>query len=128
LPDLQNIRFIQAESIADFEKIILKVDQTQNLIIYATHVLYQFAKAELNELYSMLEKTGEKRDFYFLSVEGIPELLERYNSKEIVIELIQFKNKKSTATFIAETNGHGNWIKWNQTPHQSDSNQVLTPE
>jgi hypothetical protein len=109
---LKDIIFIQAETIKDFEKVILEVDKTQNLIIYATHVLYQFSQEQKEEFYSMLERVGGERDFYFLSVEGIKILLERYNSKEIVIELTQFKKKQKTETFLAETNGHGNWIKW----------------
>jgi hypothetical protein len=112
LNELKNIDFIQAKTSIDFEKEILKVDKTQTLIIYATHVLYQFSQEQKEEFYSMLERVGQKRDFYFLSVEGIEMLLERNNSKEIVVELTQFKNKQRTETFMAETNGHGNWIKW----------------
>jgi hypothetical protein len=112
LEELKNISFHQAKTSIDFEKEILKVAKTQNLIIYATHVLYQFSQEQKEEFYSMLERVGQVRDFYFLSVEGIKNLLERYNSKEIVVELSQFKNKQRTDIFIAETNGHGNWIKW----------------
>ena len=112
LNELKNISFIQAETSIDFEKEILKVDETQNLIIYATHTLYQFSQEQKKEFYSMLERIGQKRDFYFLSVEGIKILPEQNNSKEIVVALTQFKNKQKKETFMAETNGHGNWIKW----------------
>jgi hypothetical protein len=112
LNELKNIIFIQAETSIDFEKEILKVDETQNLIIYATHVLYQFSQEQKKEFYSMLERVGQKRDFYFLSVEGIKMLPGQNSSKEIVVTLTQFKNKQRTETFMAETNGHGNWIKW----------------
>jgi uncharacterized Fe-S cluster-containing radical SAM superfamily protein len=43
-------------------------------------------------------------------VEGTKDLLERNHSKEIVIELTTYKNKQKNYTFVAETNGHGNWI------------------
>jgi hypothetical protein len=112
LEELKNIKFIKAQTIIDFETAILKVDKTQNLIIYATHVLYQFSEEQKEAFYTMLEKVAQLRDFYFLSVEGIKILLERYHTKEIVIELTQFKNKQKIVTFLAETNGHGNWIKW----------------
>ncbi len=113
LDELTEIKFIQAETIADFETEISKVDKVQNLIIYATHVLYQFPQEQKEAFYSMLERTGQDRDFYFLSVEGIEILLERYKSKEIVIELTEYKDKQKTEILIAETNGHGNWIRWN---------------
>ena len=64
------------------------------------------------EFYDMLKRIGKERNYYFLSVEGIKMLQERYNTKETVIELTQYKNKQETKTFLAETNGHGNWIKW----------------
>ncbi|MEO6981120.1 MAG: DUF2332 family protein, partial [Mucilaginibacter sp.] len=79
----------------------------------STHVLYQFTQEQKADFYAMLERVGQERDFYFLSVEGIKNLLDRYNTKEIVIELTHFKNKQRTEMFLAETNGHGNWIKWN---------------
>ncbi len=61
----------------------------------------------------MTNQLDKKEIFIFLSVEGIKNLLDRYNTKEIVIELTYFKNKQRTEVFLAETNGHGNWIKWN---------------
>lgn len=112
LDELKKIKFIQADTVSDFEKVILKTDKTQNLIIYATHVLYQFNQNQKDEFYSMLERVGQLRDFYFLSVESIKPLLKKYQSKETVIELTSYEHKRKTVTFIAETNGHGNWIKW----------------
>lgn len=112
LNEIKNIHFIKAETVLDFEREILKADITQTLIIYATHVLYQFSQDQKEEFYAMLERVGQLRDFYFLSVEGIKILLEKYNSKETVIELTQYKNKQKTVKLLAETNGHGNWIKW----------------
>jgi hypothetical protein len=112
LDELKKIKFIQAETVLDFERVILQTDKTQNLIIYSTHVLYQFHQNQKDEFYSMLERVAQLRDFYFLSVEGIQSLLEKYNSKETVIELTSYKHKHKTVIFIAETNGHGNWIKW----------------
>jgi hypothetical protein len=114
LKALKNIKFIQVQSILDFEIEILKVKKNENLIIYSTHVLYQFSHEQKDAFYSMLDRVGSQRNFYFLSVEGMQILQERYNSEEIVIELTQYNNNKKEPSFIAETNGHGNWIKWNK--------------
>ena len=114
LEELKNIQFVKAQSISDFETEILKINKDENLIIYSTHVLYQFLEEQKDVFYSMLERIGSQRDFYFLSVEGIKILQKRHNSKEIVIELTNYKGNKKKRTFIAETNGHGNWIKWKQ--------------
>lgn len=110
--ELKRIKFIKADSVLDFEKEILKTDSKQTLIIYSTHVLYQFPENLKDEFYNMLDRIAQTRNFYFLSVEGIKHLLEKYHFKNSVVELTSYKNKKKTETFIAETNGHGNWIKW----------------
>jgi hypothetical protein len=112
LHELKNIKFIQADTVLDFEREILQADRQHTLIVYATHVLYQFTQTQKDEFYAMLEKIGQIRDFYFLSVEGIKSLLEKYRSKETVIELTSYKNKQKAVNFLAETNGHGNWIRW----------------
>lgn len=118
LDDLKSIKFIRAEKIVDFEEVILKVERSQALIIYATHVLYQFSQVQKNEFYAMLDRIGQVRDFYFLSVEGMAPLLEKYHSEETVIELNCYKNRQKTVRLVGETNGHGNWIKW-QPPYST---------
>jgi hypothetical protein len=112
LNERKNIEFIQADTVFDFKREILKADRSQTLIVYATHVLYQFTQTQRDEFYAMLETVGQIRDFYFLSVEGINFLLKKYDSKETVIELTSYKNKQKAVRFLAETNGHGNWIRW----------------
>jgi hypothetical protein len=112
LSDLKSIKFIQADAIVDFEREILEIEGPQTVIIYATHVLYQFTQAQRDAFYAMLDRIGQNRDFYFLSVEGIKSLLQKYQSNETVVELTCYKNKQKLVKFLAETNGHGNWIRW----------------
>lgn len=112
LDELKNISFVQAQKIEDFRKVLLAVPANEILIVYATHVLYQFSQELLEDFYLMLEAVAQKRDLYFLSVEGIQSLLKRYNSKDVVAELYQFKNGQKNIILLAETNGHGKWIKW----------------
>ena len=112
LEELKNINYVKTNAIEDIENVILKTDFNQNLIIYATHVLYQFSNELKDEFYAMLDFIGSKRDYYFLSVEGIKLLKERYNSNEAIVELTHFKNKQTTRTLLAEVHGHGNWVKW----------------
>jgi len=112
LKELKDIKFVRGETILDFEREILKTDSCNNLIIYATHVLYQFTETQKNEFFAMIERVGQIRNVHFLAVEGISLISEKYKSKEIVIELTTYRNRQKTVTFIAETNGHGNWIRW----------------
>jgi len=108
------IELVQANTIREFKNVIENVQEKQNLIIFATHVLYQFSNEQRQEFYLMLDEIGKVRDFYFLSVEGIRELLAKYSSKDLVIELTTYKNSNKTEALVAETNGHGNWIKWHE--------------
>ncbi len=108
----EEVNFVQADSVSDFEREILKVDSRENLIVYATHVLYQFPQARKDEFYAMLDRVGQIRDFYFLSVESIKSILVKYHSKETVIELTCYKKKQKAVRLLAETNGHGDWIRW----------------
>ena len=112
LEELKNINFVQCNTIQGFENVISKIDEDQNLIIYATHVLYQFPHEQKNEFYNMLDRIGIEKDYHFLSVEGTKVQQERYNSKETVVKLTHYNNQQKTKTFLAETNGHGTWIKW----------------
>lgn len=111
--ELTKIQFVHGSSVVDLEKVISNTGYEQNLIVYATHVLYQFSPQQKKDFYAMLKRTGKAKNFYFLSAEGIKELRERYHSKETVVELTKYQNGVEMRMLIAETNGHANWIKWN---------------
>ena len=113
LKEIGEIHFIQGNSILDFKKVIEQVNEPETLIVFATHALYQFNAEAKNEFYQMLDALGQQRDFYFLSVESMQSLAEKYNSNNAVIELTTYKNSNKQQELIGETNGHGNWIKWN---------------
>lgn len=112
LEELNQIEFIEASKVSEFEEIISRVPKEDCLIIYSTHTLYQFNSDDKKEFSDMLNRIGEQRDFYFISAETTKDLLTKYDTKNTVVELTTFKNKTKTEKIIAETNGHGNWITW----------------
>lgn len=85
--------------------------ETQNLITMLRMFYISLIKARKMN-FSMLYWDGQHRNFYFLSVESTKSLLEKYHSSETVSELTTYKQRFKTVKFIAETNGHGDWIKW----------------
>jgi hypothetical protein len=111
--NLSEIQLIEGSTIADFKKIIGAVDPGEIMIICATHVLYQFHEKFLLEFYDFLDAIGQKRDFYFLSAEATDAIRLKYGVNNTAVVLTTYKNKLKQETLIAETNGHGNWIKWN---------------
>ncbi|MCE2962830.1 MAG: DUF2332 domain-containing protein [Chitinophagales bacterium] len=106
------IEMLQASTVPQFEEIINEQLNNETLIIYSTHTLYQFSQENRQDFFNMLDSIGRKRDFYFLSVESTKYLQEKYDSSQTVIELTSYTNRQKNEQFIAETNGHGNWILW----------------
>lgn len=111
-PCFSEIKRIAGSTIADFKKAIEAVDPAETLIIYATHVLYQFTEKFLCEFYAFLDATGQNRDFYFLSAEATKAVQTKYGVTHTAVVLTTYKNKIKQETLLAETNGHGNWLKW----------------
>lgn len=107
-----NNTLIEASTIASFRKQLEGIDNSENLLIYTTHVIYQFPVDFMNEFFNMLEAVGKTKDFYFLSVGGKNSHFQSYESNDVAVELTQFKKGNKRHYFIAETNGHGNWVRW----------------
>jgi hypothetical protein len=112
-PTLSEIKLIEGSTIADFKKVIESVDVSHTLIVFATHVLYQFTDKLLLEFYNLLAIIGQNRDFYFLSAEATDSVKLKYGINNTGVVLTTYKNAVKQESLIAETNGHGNWIKWN---------------
>ena len=109
----ENIELVKAHSTNQFEKIIDRIEHTQPLIIFHTNTIYQFTLLERKELWNMLDRIGKKRDYYYLAVEGIKEMSEKYGIEHgILIELTKYKNKFKEQKLLGVTDGHSNWIKW----------------
>lgn len=106
------IEFIETSQISIFEKKLHKIPDSQLLIVYATHVLYQFSPEQKVEFYAMLDRIGKHRDLYFISAESTQDLLQKYNTTHAVVELISYLSGYKNAKMLAETNGHANYIRW----------------
>lgn len=107
-----NIELCKASEIHDFETIIRDQDATLPLVVYHTHALYQFPAEKRQAFWSMLDRVGKSRNFYYLAVEGNVVLARSYEKKGILVELTTYKNGSKSSKLMAETNGHANWIKW----------------
>jgi hypothetical protein len=113
LRENDKIEMFQASTVPQFEEIINGQRNDETLIVYATHTLYQFSPENRQDFFNMLDRIGKKRDFHFLSVESTRYLQEKYKSSQTVIELTNYSNGQKIEKFIAETNVHGNRIRWN---------------
>lgn len=108
-----NIEFQKASTNQEFKAIIDQIPEHENLIIYHTHVLYQFTQEERRDFRKMLDEIGQKRDLYYLAVEANSIFdKEDYFGKGAKIELTAFQAGEKNSKILASTNGHGTWIKW----------------
>lgn len=108
-----NVELHKADQSDAFLSIINTVPKTEDLLVYHTHVLYQFTVAERQAFRGMLDVVGQYRDLYYLAVEAsrvFDELLDGKTGVRMV--LTTYKGGKKTTTLLGETNGHANWIKW----------------
>ena len=112
IPELSQIELTRSSTIADFKNLIEAVDPGDTLIVYATHVLYQFTDELLHAFYNLLDAIGQTRDFYFLSAEATDAVRLKWGIANTAVVLTTYKNKYKQEELIAETNGHGNWLKW----------------
>jgi len=96
-----------------FKEIIDQVPVSEGLMIYHTHVLYQFSSEERKGFREMLDKLGKERDYKYLAVEANA-VFDREDDKSngIKIELTEYQEGDKHTGTIGETDGHANWIKW----------------
>jgi hypothetical protein len=106
------LKRIEASKVSEFEEIINQVPHDQNLIIYSTFTFYQFTLEMIAEFWEMLDRIGKTRNLHFLSAEGLRSYLEKYNTKDMVVELTSYIDGIKTQKLVCRTNGHGNWIDW----------------
>lgn len=112
LASRQKNKIFKASTISEFNEIISQVPPEHTLIIYSTVTFYQFLKELIADFWTMLDRIGNSRDLYFVSAEGLNAYQEKYNTKDMVVELTHYQNGEKSQKLVCTTNGHGNWIDW----------------
>ena len=107
-----NIEFKKASDLVSFKRIIQEQNNNIPLVIYHTHMLYQFNQEERESFWKLIDEVGNKRDITYIATEGSRVFKTDYGLRGILVELTEYKNGTKNNRIIAETNGHANWIKW----------------
>ncbi len=113
LAQKENLQFEKASTIPEFERIIESQDDDAPLLVFHTHVLYQFSKGERVEFTNMMERIGSHRDLLYLAAEHSSVLQNDHGMDGVLVESTEFKKGTKSIRLHAQTNGHANWIKWN---------------
>ncbi len=105
---------IKGDTIPDFRAAIDSIPRDQLVIIYHTHVLYQFSQQERESFWQMLEEVSKERDFYYINAECTRTQRIKHETADTPVELVTYKNFQKTETLVAITNGHADWIQFIQ--------------
>lgn len=111
--EAKGFQMIQGSSRSDFEAVIKGVRSQSSLLIYHTHVLYQFRVAERLAFRQLLDAIGRERNFLYLAAEHTS-VFDDIISLPTGIQLVLTTYHKGVKTVehLGETNGHANWIRW----------------
>lgn len=112
LPELGELELAQGSTMEDFRRMAESIDPSGILILYATHVLYQFPPHLLQSFYHFLDVLGRTRDFYFVSAEATEAIRSKFGIDHTGVVLTAYKEGQKEERLVAETDGHGNWMRW----------------
>ena len=109
----EHIQFKKAKTILEFEEIIQNQEKNTPLVIYHTHVLYQFTVEERKEFWGLIDTIGSNRDLTYLAAEGRSVFKKDYGLNATIVEITKYQKGVKTTEVVATPNGHANRIKWN---------------
>ncbi|MBX2873904.1 MAG: DUF2332 domain-containing protein [Saprospiraceae bacterium] len=113
LAKTSSLSLLKASQISDFREVIDSIPQAEPLLVYHTHVLYQFSKTERLAFRALIDEIGVKRDLLYLAVEGFSifdEILPLPKGVQIVAS--QYHGGIKTVRHFGQTDGHATWIRW----------------
>ncbi|NRB51855.1 MAG: DUF2332 domain-containing protein [Saprospiraceae bacterium] len=108
-----NISILAGSKIDDFRTVIDRIPREESLLVYHTHVLYQFSPMERLAFRHMMDEIGASRNFLYLAVEGhsiFDNLLPL--AKGIQMILTTYQQGIKTVEHLGTTDGHATWIRW----------------
>jgi hypothetical protein len=108
----EDIQFIKASTLKEFEFIFQNQAEHLPLVIYHTHTLYQFTPTERAAFRDLLDQIGANRDLIYLAAEHHKVFDTDYGMNGVLVVLTQYRKGEKTNRVVAVTNGHADWIKW----------------
>ncbi len=110
--DKPKAELLKGSSIDDFKGVVKGINEDMTLVIFHTHVLYQFSEEARQDFWNWLDELGQERDFYYIGAEGFQSWRAKFDTKDVSVSKTTYKNGEKQSKLIALTNGHANWIEW----------------
>ena len=101
-------RIVVGDALANLEGIAKAVPREGQLVVYHSHVTYQFSDEMRRRLTEMLEGLSQTRPIVRVSIEWI-------GNSDYPITVERYDNGQSEARTIALCDPHGGWLEW-RTP------------
>lgn len=107
-----DIQLRKGQSIEDFRSVLEQQEKDLPLVVYHTHVLYQFSPEDRKAFWQMLDEIGAARDLFYLAAEAASILPHDYGESGVLVTLTTYRNGHKSNRLVARTNGHASWISW----------------
>lgn len=95
-------QLVEGDAIALLEEIVRQIPLDSSLCIFHTHVANQIPLEARKRLLNIVDQVGKKRDVFHI-----------YNNiYDPYLHLDYYENGEEGRNTIAETDGHGRWVRW----------------
>lgn len=111
--DNSKLKLVRGSSIADFKAVLNQIPKAEPLLIYHTHVLYQFSSKERLAFRQLMDEIGSQRNYFYLAVEG-QSVFDGTLTLPAGIQLVltHYEKGRKTVKHLGQTDGHATWIRW----------------
>jgi hypothetical protein len=101
----QPLRLVEGDAADCLPEVLGEAPRDATLVVFATHALYQFPRERLVRLLKSLQRHGERRPLFFLSMEFTA-------ARHSELFLTRYAGGGRETTKLAECNPHGHWLEW----------------
>ena len=112
LAKTSKVNLVEASAVDTFKEVLLQQESELPIVVYHTHVLYQFSPADRLAFWQMLDEVGAQRQMYYLAAEAASILPNSFGHQGILVTLTTYHKGNKDTKLVAQTNGHAHWISW----------------
>jgi hypothetical protein len=98
-------RLVQGDAADGLPDLLEEAPRNTTLVVFATHALYQQPRERLVQLLKYLQRHGERRELFFLS-------MELTGGRHSELFLTRYAEGARATTKLANCNPHGQWLEW----------------
>jgi hypothetical protein len=98
-------RIVEGDAVERLPALLGEAPHDSTLVVFATHALYQFPREALVHLLKSLQRHGEERPLFFVSME-----FTAVRHSELL--LTRYAGGGRETTKLADCNPHGHWLEW----------------